>query len=304
MDDQGVSTVAKLARAGSFDVMEVKDPRTGNAAVIGRKNDGSGGQHFEDITGKLDAFLKAPLRRTGTAKVLTSGALIALVTRHKDSDSAIFATIEPAQIVGVIDYHMVQQEAGPAAFTNRARFGKHRVQYDFPLTPQYEAWTGQDGEPLKQREFAEFIEENIVDLVSPSPVEAAYEKLFHTKFGSPAELMTLSRGLAIRVDTVVKEAHTLQSGEAEIQFSEEHKPGVGGGKLIVPGLFVTSFPLFEGEEPTRVVWRLRYRLNGGSLMWVFSAYRLDDVIRAKVLQVVSAVAAGTGLPSYLGTPEA
>lgn len=300
MDDQGVKETAALARSERFDVVEVKDPRTGETAVIGRKRDGSGGQHFEDITGKLDAFLKAPIRRKGTAAMLTAAAFAALVNRHKDGDSAIFATVEPPVMLGVIDYNRDVKDSD----FGFARFGQHRVKFEFPISDQFKAWKAKDGNPMQQAAFAEFIEDHIADLVSPNREEEAIGKLFHTKFGVPAELMTLSRGLAIRVDSVVKEVHTIQSGEAEILFSEEHKPGSGSGKLTVPGLFVTSFPLFDGEAPTRAVWRLRYRMNQGRILWVFQAYRLDEVVRDKVLSVVGEAAKATGLPAYLGSPEA
>lgn len=243
----------------------------------------------------IDEFRTAPERRKGTAKALTLQSFVDLANRHKDDDSAIFATLDAAQpkFTAVIDYNTIKHEA---------RFDTHRVEYAFPMSPEWQAWRGKDGAVMSQLDFAAFIEDRLSELASPLDAEKAQmEGLFGTKFGTPAEIMQLSRGLQINAESVVKEIRRLQSGEAQISYIEVHKDGAGQ-MLVVPGLFVVSVPLFAGAEPTRMIARLRYR-KSDSIKWFFNFWRVAETVRAALLNDLDKVAKEMELPVFEGAPE-
>lgn len=244
------------------------------------------------------AYRTAPERKTGTAKVNTLDSFINLLERHKTDNSVIFAEtnwLKPS-LTAVIDYH--EDRNGGLADN-----GKHRIHYEFPLSEEWKAWVEINGKPMQQETFAEFIEDHIADLSSPDTME---EEDFRRKFGFkvafPNELVTLSRGLQVHSASRVKNAVTLQSGEGEITWEEEHRDAQGN-KLQVPGLFILSIAPFFRGQPTRIPVRLRYRVSPGGIIWICQLYRPDVSITEEVTRDMERAANETGVPHFQGAPE-
>lgn len=249
--------------------------------------------------GLIESYRFKPSRKRGTAKALTLQSFIDLVNRHKTADSAVFAATDwqAPGFTAVIDYH----EAKSAGEADNL---KHRIGYDFPQSEEWKAWVAQNGQPMEQGDFAAFLEDRIADLSAPTTAEKiALERDFATTVATPAELIQLSRGLLVNVSSVVKNMVTLASGEASIQFEEQHV-GADGKPLKVPGIFMLGIaPFFMGEKISLPV-RLRYRKRGQGLVWFYQMYRPDQHVTERVRDDLITVAEQTELPTFEGSPEA
>lgn len=245
----------------------------------------------------VDAWRTAPERRKGTAQVTTLRAFIDLVARHKDEGTALFAKTQwpGPMLTAVIDYHTL---------TNEPRFGQHRVEYKFPMTPEFSAWIAAQSRTFSQVEFAEFVEDHVADLAAPTDDERkALEPLFNkAKIALPSDLMELSRGLEINVESTIKQSVKLASGESNIIFETKHKDGKGQ-EVHVPGLFMVALRAFVDGEPVRLAARLRYKPKDGGITWTFALYRWEDALRVRVTADLEKARAELGLPSYEGSPE-
>lgn len=299
--DEGIAAVSKLAVEAAGEYRH--DTLTAPAGAIGvpleipvliRTGEAPEVKPLKDI---FDKYRTAPEKRTGVAKTTTLRSFIDLTNRHKDSHSAIFARTawpEP-KLTTVIDYHQTD---------GVARFGNHRVEYPFPIAPEFKAWMDRNGQPFGQGDFSAYIEDRIADLAAPTADEAeTFESLFKTRFATPAEMVDLSRGLQVTVAANVKNAHVLQSGEVEINWTEEHRDQ-SGNKIIVPGLFMVSVPAFVDGDPIRIPARLRYRVREGKITWSFHLYKWDFWLRERVKDDLDLAASETALPAYEGAPEA
>jgi uncharacterized protein YfdQ (DUF2303 family) len=252
-----------------------------------------------DVSALFESWRTKPAAKKGVARALTLDSFIALANRHKTADSAVFAdtTWTKPSLTAVIDYHEAKNGGEPDNC-------KHRVAYEFPLSEEWKAWVKTNGEAFKQIDFAAFIEDRIAELTAPTSDEARYfEDLFATKIATPAELVTLSRGLQVNVESRVKNASVLQTGAAQIVFEEEHRDA-GGNVLKVPGLFLLSVaPFFMGEK-ARIPVRLRYRVSGGSILWFYQIYRPDLAVTQRVRDDLLIVGEKTELPTFEAAPEA
>lgn len=294
-----IDAITQLANAASgIDLMEV--------AVKGRGLPGQipvGVRHgtapeLTSIRHLAEEWREHPERRAGTAEALTLDAFIDLTKRHALADTVIFADTNWRQpsLTAVIDYH------APADGT--PGWARHRVHYAFPTSEQWSTWLDMNGKPMGQSDFAAFIEDNIADLSSPQDMEVTnYERLFSTKLATPSELVTLSRGLAVHVESRAKSAVTLQSGEGEIVWDEVHNDA-SGKRLTVPGLFMLDIPVFHGGETARVPVRLRYRVREGKVSWFYQIFRPDVVITERVETDFEAAMKATTLPGFIARPEA
>lgn len=250
------------------------------------------------VADMFERFRLHPERKRGTAEAQTFESFCALTNRHRTEASVIFADCDwnKPSFTTVIDYH-------EAAHAGRADWGQHRIRYDFPLSEEWQAWIGQNGQPMKQAEFAWFLEDRVAELASPTEHEKiTLEAQFQTTVATPAQVVELSRGLSVHVDTRVKAQTVLQTGEGQIAWEESHN-GADGRPLKVPGLFMLNIAPFFMGETVRIPVRLRYRPAGQALTWFYQIYRPDLAITEHVRHCLADARAETGLPAYEGKPE-
>ncbi len=250
-----------------------------------------------DLRDFAEKWRICPERRRGIATATTLASFIDLVNYHKLNESAIFAKTdhESPSLLCVVDYH-----PEPSQFPS---FCEHRIQYTFPLSDEFKAWSDQDAESMTQADFAAWVEEHIADLTAPTPEEeTANEGLFRTRTATPAQMIELSRGLQVNVASVVKSATVLQTGEVGMVFQETHHDGAGE-KLTVPGMFMVAIPIFVAGAAVRIPVRLRYRVSGGKVSWFFQMFRWRALVRERVVSDLEIVARETAIPAYEGHPE-
>jgi len=299
-DSQTVKTLADLGAksAGALAPISLTPPSdaVGLPASVPAMLRTGAAPELISVRGELERWRVAPERRMGNAKVTTLQSFEDLVNRHKDDDSAIFAqTAWPSPaLTAIIDYHQAD---------HTARFGKHRVTYDFPLTDEFKAWIAMNDKAMPQSDFAAFLEDHAAELAAPFDSERTeYEALFKERLATPAELIDLSRSLEVFVNAKAKRGERLQSGERVVEFTTEHMNGKGE-KIDVPGVFMVSVPAFVDGDPLRIPARLRYRVTGGDIVWFYALYRWEFWLRAQVQADLAHAAKATELPAYEGAPE-
>ena len=250
------------------------------------------------VSQEAEKYRLAPKARRGTAKALTLQSFMDLVNRHATEHSVVFAdtTWTKPSFTAVIDYH-------PTDPLDGADFGKHRILYDFPLSEEWKKWVEMDGVVMSQMDFAVFLEDRIAELSSPTEAEKIeLEREFSTTVATPAELIQLSRGLAVNVESRVKANHTLQNGTGQIQWEQAHTDG-DGRPLVVPGIFLLRIaPFFMGEF-ARIPVRLRYRVSSGVVKWHYAIWRPDIHVTDRVRADLDIVAEQTSKPTFEGAPE-
>jgi uncharacterized protein YfdQ (DUF2303 family) len=277
-------------------IIEVDDPSGRKAKVLILPRS----LRAQDVKPFLDKYLKAPERREGTAQLEDLPSFILHVRRFKDADSAIFAKPNRTQpsITAVLDYHRAGGDGAP-------RFGKHRATYPFPISDEWRAWTGKNGQPFTQKEFAEFIEDRVSDLADPGGASDTVQELARKlggTFATPAKLIDLSREFSVREGAAVKQATNLSSGEAQIQYVTTHSDD-DGKPLKVPNLFLIHIPVFRSGAPYELAVRLRYRVKEGRVFWFFELYRSDKAFDNAFTEACAEAQNATELPLFVGSPE-
>lgn len=266
----------------------------------------------------------APLRpnpraRVGTSKHQNIESFIAHANRFSDGDSVLFADADMSQpsLTAIYDYHQALNapvaeggEKTRSAAEALPRFGRHRSVYHFPVSTEWAAWLAQNGEPMDQRGFAEFLEDRIGDVLPPPDEGDAtaarlldFARSVSGSFATPARLMELSRGLAVRIDERVKAASNLSTGEGEIQWEQSHNDAAGQ-PLRVPSLFLIGIPVFKGGIVYRLCVRLRYRASGGKVTWFYHIYQFERAFEDAFNEACGRAKTETALPLFVGTPEA
>jgi uncharacterized protein YfdQ (DUF2303 family) len=255
---------------------------------------------LEGVDKFVGEYRTRPMRRTGTANLGDLESLIAHVNRFKDADSVVFANPDRdnPSITAVLDYHRAGATADP-------RFGGHRSHYAFPVSDEWKAWMEVNGEEMSQGKLAEFIEAHMIDVVKFDPKfasAATFAEKCGVTFGDPAQILELSRGLAVYVDSKLATKINLQNGVTQFQFTEDHQ-GADGQPLKVPGAFLIGIPVFRAGDRFPVCVRLRYRKQGPMLVWIMELWRHEEVFDIAIKDACEKVKTATSLPLMVGRPE-
>lgn len=278
-------------------IVTIRDPRDGTEApaVLSEGVMSIDPRHF-------DPYRIRPARREGAATHTRLDSFIDHVNRFKGGNSAVFAVdnMTGPKLTAIFDYHS-------SGYSSDAENLKHRAVYSFPLSDEWQAWSGANGKAMSMIDFAAFLEDHIVDITSEKPKSEA-AKDFLAKSGgnlaSPSKLIEIARGLQVNESSTLREARNLSSGEAEVVFQSEHLDA-SGNKLVLPNAFMICIPIFaRAKVLDQILARFRYRKSGASISFWFDLWRPDLVFEHAFTEACEQVKTETGLPLFVGTPEA
>ncbi|UJR81459.1 DUF2303 family protein [Sandaracinus amylolyticus] len=300
------AAIEAVERLATPKVCEVDGIADGELVVIPK------GMEIVDLKPQIDKRRERPERKKGTAKLTTLAAFCGFVRRFADDESALFAVDnrKAPKLLAVFDYHHSNardEVSGRVVTAGQPRFGEHRAEYAFPISDAWKAWTEIAGKPLSQGDFAAFLEERIVDVISPEKLgEKTLERVAEMhieRLANSIELMVLSKGLSVRVDAKVTQAVNLSTGETALGFEETHRDA-GGGQVRVPPAFALNMPVFRSGRFYVVIARLRYRVHAGSITWTVQLQRADEAFDDAFAEACDEARIATELPLFFGTPEA
>lgn len=253
---------------------------------------------------RLDDDDLRPEHRAGTAHFTTLDSFCDHVNRFKSEVTAVFVDDERKKpmLRSVLDYHG-SGDADP-------NFTDHRGIYDFPLSEEWETWTKNDAKPMEMVEFAQFLEDRIVDIDIlegdvPDTLADFVNKLGGKKrIATPQQLVDIAANLSVAENSTLKRAQNLSSGESQIEFNSEHETSVQGRQIIMPSMFLLSIPVFRRGDYYRILARLRYRKVGPAVVFFYELVRPDKSIDHAIYLAAEKVKAETEVPVFYGSPEA
>ncbi len=197
----------------------------------------------------LERYLSAPRRARGTVTVQTLEALGLYVERHDDPDATtIWVDIDGAKVVAVLDDHPAGQ----------ALWGEHRAVLALKQTPEWLHWRKNDRKLLAQADFAEHIEDGLLEIVDPDG----------------ATMLEVAQSIQGTTSANFKSTRRLDNGQIGAMYDEENTATAGrSGELAVPTQFTLAVAPFVGESPYRLTARLRWRIRSGDLLLGYSLDR-------------------------------
>lgn len=284
---------------GGFDLQHINAlaPRQGDVPVALVPV----GKDLRSVKELLDEYAIAPDRITGTATLRDEASFVQHVNEQKRAHTRIFCEPKnvPPTFTAVYDYHaLVDGTPLPA-------FREHRAIWPLTMSKEWAAWTGQAGKAMPPQEFAEFLERHVPDVYWGDQM-SDYTKLLisslELRLASPSSLIALSRNLAVNLDTQVRHAQTLSSGEIAITYIETHRDGEGQ-PIKVPNAFLIAIPVVQGGPLYQILARLAYRVRDGKVTWSYTLHRTDLVFDEALKEIRARIEEATERTVFLGSPE-
>lgn len=315
MDVNVKEAIDRIAQLSEGKVVSLAAPISGTIPVFAAPS----GTNLHSLKKFVDEFSVKPDRRVGTDTVQDLESLVEWIKRHADDGTVIFCdtTRTAPKMLSIVDYHLPveRDEEGGLSGDATARFGKFRALYEFPLSVQWRAWRAVDGQPMGQADFANFLEDRVLDLIAPDgstdgegndisklpPQVAQLLAALGGRCALPQDIITLSKGLDVTANSRTVTRVNVDTGEGALMFESNHV-GADKQKISVPKLFMIAIPIFERSPfHYRIPVRIRYRLEGG-IKWTFTMFGADDVIDQAIREAAEHVKEGTAATLFYGVP--
>jgi uncharacterized protein YfdQ (DUF2303 family) len=232
----------------------------------------------------VDEVFSNPARASGLVKLRDANSFVAYFNRQKRPESLIYASLDPAKILGVIDDHR-SFDAVREVEHDGANWRGYRVEFAVPASREWKVWTGKDRKALNQLEFAELIEDNLPDIVTPD--------------GST--MLSVALNFEASKEGNFVSAARLQDGSTNFVWKEDIN--ATGNKIAMPSQITLEIPVFENGQPSPVEARIKYRVKDGNLTIWYELVRPHKVLEAAFRAIWSQIEEQTATTILLGSPE-
>lgn len=209
---------------------------------------------------------------------------IRYVNDFKDGCTRIFANVRWNAMTAILDYHETGVGGDPEE--PMPRHGDHVARFQARHSEEWDAWMGSSEKQMSQVDFAEFVEDNYLDIVDPEP----------------EHMLRVATGLHATNNATFRSAHNMANGQVNVSFDEQIDGRVAGGDLEIPQTFSVGLRPFEGCSRFPIECRFRYRLREGQLKMWYKCLRTQPIIDQAFDAILDRVRDESGIEPLSGAP--
>jgi uncharacterized protein YfdQ (DUF2303 family) len=215
-----------------------------------------------------DAYDESPRHIAAARVVGDAESFVRYVTKHViDGHTEVYADTPSSAVVAVLDSH----DAGQGGWQ------KHTARLELRHTKSWEAWTKVDGKLLEQSDFAEFIEQQALDVRTPET----------------AVLIELAQSFQAKTSVDFEGGERLDSGQVRLNYKETVTARAGQkGHIEIPTELELLLRPYIGGPVYVVVARFRYRLRGSQLGLGIVLQRPQEILDAAFADIVTEIRDG------------
>lgn len=255
----GKKLIAKICEANRAQFIKAKAPFTfeleGVPFIAKPSCDGSW-----DVDKQSD-LMERPKRNTLTISFKDLDSFCNYVRDHATEDSSLYLQpnikkLEFSALACIDDCKR-----------NLPNWRQEKVTYIPETSLEWEEWTKNNKEKMRQEEFALFLEEHLCDIVDDTNGKTTALTLLNA-VTNLYEVRNVTYGSKV----------SLSNGMASFEFTEKNG---ASGKIQVPTEFVIGIPVFEDGPAYTIRAKLRYRIdrNNGSLCLWFELQLINRIFK-------------------------
>lgn len=236
----------------------------------------------------LEKYADAPRRKRASVALHEAASFIDYVNRHKLADMThVFgsANEQGGGFTAIIDYHEAERDG-----QTLTGWGEHTCTLSLETTPEWKRWIGNNGKLLTQEQFAEFIEENQTDIVSPYA-------------GDVIDVVQLLQG---KKTVNFRAGKNLKNGSIQLEYVEAIEVNGTASRrddvLSVPDKIRLGIIPFVGAFGVEIEARVRFRIgDGGKLSFAYVLNQPWKVIDSAFKATRTEIEEKTGIRVLLGS---
>ncbi len=224
-----------------------------------------------------------PERPKASVQLRDAASFIRYYNDHKIDASRIYARLDPALFLAVFDEFDGKVPAADGTAL-QADWREFRAAFSVPASREWKLWTAADRKPMDQLSFAEFLQDNLPDVVQPAG----------------ADLLQLALNFEAAQTGTYVATQRLQDGSHNLQWRADNN---SSGSVKLPENITLQIPVFENEATSELQARLKYRVKDGQLTLWYELVRPHKVLEAAFRSAWDRIAEGTQAVILLGSPE-
>jgi uncharacterized protein YfdQ (DUF2303 family) len=228
----------------------------------------------------LEEVIEHPPRPRGIVKLRDVASFVAAVNRWQSDATLIYGLLEPASFLAVFN------DLRDSDKTEIGAWRDFRATFIVPPSREWSVWNAANRKQMAQVGFAEFIEDNLPDIITPT--------------GS--DMLTMALNFEAAKGGRFVSSTRLKDGASELIWKEDIEQGKAN-KLELPDTITLSIPVFENSEPRELQARLKFRVKDGGLAIWYELVRPHKVLEAAFREVWARIETDTTLKPLLGSPE-
>jgi uncharacterized protein YfdQ (DUF2303 family) len=219
-----------------------------------------------------------PSRIAQQVTMHNAGSFSAYVKEFAEESTAIFFDEDKRTFTAILDYHLGGNGHEDA---EAPRWCDHVATFVARTSPEWDAWIGRNMKAFGQVEFAEFLEDNLIDVIEPAG----------------ADLLEITRTLEAKKDVAYSSAIRLQNGSVRINYDEVIKgtANTQAGVIEIPEQFTLQMEVIRGGSQYRFPARFKYRLKERALILWYEIVRPHKILEQALNETLAAIQDGTGL---------
>lgn len=240
-----------------------------------------------------ERFDSLPKRPRAKVSLYEAASFIAYLNAHKLSNvTHVFgkATEAGGSFTAIIDYHTTALGGTAGA----PGWGEHSASLTLETTPEWRRWVEGNNRYMPQETFAEFLEDNMSDIVEPDA----------------GSLIDMAQMLSGKKSVNFRSGKNLKNGAIAFEYTETIEatggaaPGRVNGDMSIPDKFTLGIVPFVGANGIRLEARLRFRISDqGKLTFAYILNRPFEVIEQAFNLARKDIEDATKLPVHLGTAQ-
>lgn len=228
------------------------------------------------IVESVEHLLSHPTRKMANPSFRRSESFIRYVNEQKLPETRIYC--QERALIAVFNHHQVDGAAG---------WGDHRATYTMTESAEWKLWTSKNGQRFIQKDFGQFIEDNLQDVADP-PSADLVEMVRQFEATSTVEYKSFDRGT---------------DGNFSVSYVQTTQNKAGQkGQVELPRQITIAIPAFEGGQREPILAKLRFDIGGGRLTLWYELQRIQQVLDRHIAAVVASVATETEIEPFYGTP--
>ena len=232
-----------------------------------------------------EVLMDTPKRKRASVALHETYSFIEYLNAHKLTDQThVFGECgrSGSSFTAIIDFHTIAGDAD----VGEAGWGEHKASLTLKLSEEFSRWLENDRKPMSQEAFAEFLDENMKDVIRPDA-------------GALVDTVQMLIG---KKSVNFKSGRSLRTGAIQLEYVEEISGMNRDGGMEFPSQFVLGICPVVGAEGIEIPVKLRFRISPkGELTFIYVLERPVKIIEAAFNLARNAITEKTGLTVHLGS---
>lgn len=233
----------------------------------------------------LEQYFSQPVRQKRKVLLQSIDDLIQYIKTNQTDiliQGQIYIDLEQYAIKTIMDAYSRNNDATETTMA----WCDHVVTYFMKKSNEWMTWTAMENLNTfkSQWEFAEFIEDNIDDIVSPPG----------------AEMLEIVKSMQAKKNVDFNSAIRMDNGSVKFDYTEEVQGTCKQSSMDIPENFEIGIKPFEHGKTYLVKSRLRYRLTGSELKIKYIFNNTDKIVEDALNEIMVRLKEETPFDVYMG----